>query len=384
VAAVVQAEVRAAEGELPRVPRTGRVVELRNPQDEVGTLEFREDGPPVWSVGRSVQLADLALQGLRTTAEGESVAEAKFKGRAIACPSCGAPLEPKLSQSKSMACAQCQAVVDLPEGDARALGFTPQPQGLPPLIPLGRTGTLALPGEKPQAWQVVGYQERCDVPTDSDDEQSFWREYLLYNRLAGFAFLVDTREGWSLVRTLTGAPDQGRGGVSWQGRSYAQRWVYGAKTTHVLGEFYWPVRLEDRVRVTDFASPDGQYLLSREKQGPEVTWSAGQTLPAATVQKAFGLSAPAAQFARDASAFKSSGGTLLRNIIIGIFLVVLLFALLRACSSDDCQRYKDSFGESSNEYQQCRASARSGGGYYGGGSSGGSYGGYSSGGGGHK
>ncbi|PTT88591.1 DUF4178 domain-containing protein, partial [Pelomonas sp. HMWF004] len=381
VAAVVQAALRAAEGELPRVPRTGRVVELRNAQDEVGSLEFREDGPPVWSVGRSVKLADLALQGLRTTTEGESVAEAKVKGRSIACPNCGAPLAPKLAQTKSMACAQCQAVVNLPEGDAKALGFTAQNPGLPPLIPLGRTGTLALAGEKPQAWQVVGYQERCDIPEDAEDEQSFWREYLLYNRMAGFAFLVDTREGWSLVRTLTGAPSQGRGGVTWQSRSYKQRWVYAAKTTHVLGEFYWPVRLEDRVQVTDFASPDGQYLLSREKQGPEVTWSAGQTLPAAAVQKAFGLTAPAAQFARDASAF-NNGGTLLRNIIIGLFLIVLLFALLRACSSDDCQRYKDSFGENSNEYAQCRASARSGGGYYGG--SGGSYGGYSSGGGGHK
>ncbi len=382
VAGVVDAALRAAEGELPRVPRTGRVVELRNERDEVGSLEFREDGPPVWSVGRGVKLADLALQGLRTTAEGESVAEAKFKGRSIACPSCGAPLAPKLAQSKSMACAQCQAIVDLPEGDAKALGFIAQPPGLDPLIPLGRTGTLALAGEKPLAWQVVGYQERCDIPEDADDEQSFWREYLLYNRLAGFAFLVDTREGWSLVRTLTGAPSQGRGGVTWQGRSYRQRWIYGAKTTHVLGEFYWPVRLDDRVQVTDFASPDGQHLLSREKQGPEVTWSGGQTLPAAAVQKAFGLKAPAAQFARDASAFKSSGGTLLRNILIGLLLIVLLFALLRACSSDDCQRYKDSFGENSAEYRQCRSSTRSG--YSGGSSSGGSYGGYSSGGGGHK
>jgi len=382
VAAVVQAVVRAAEGELPRVPRSGRVVELRNAQDEVGTLEFREDGPPVWSVGRGVQLADLALQGLRTTAEGESVAEAKFAGRSIACPSCGAPLLPKLAQTKSMACGQCQAVVDLPEGDAKALGFTPQSPGLPPLIPLGRTGTLTLAGEKPQGWTVVGYQERCDLPDDAEDEQSFWHEYLLYNRLAGFAFLVDTREGWSLVRTLTGAPTAQRGGAQWQSRAYDERWTYQAKTTHVLGEFYWPVRLDDRVKVTDYASKDGQYLLSREQQGPEVTWSAGQTLPADTVQKAFGLLAPGAQFARDASAFKS-GGTLLRNIVIGLVLIVLLFALLRACSSDSCQRYKDSFGATSNEYQQCRTSARSGGGYYGG-SSGGSYGGYSSGGGGHK
>lgn len=383
VAAVVEAAVRAAEGELPRVPQAGGVVELRNERDEVGTLEYRQDLSFIWSVGRRVQLADLAMQGLRTTAEGESVAEARFKGRSIACPSCGAPLEPKLTESRSMACAQCQAVVELPEGDAKALGFTPQPVGAPPLIPLGRTGTLALAGEKPQGWTVVGYQERCDLPEDGDDEQSFWREYLLYNRMAGFAFLVDTREGWSLVRTLTGAPTLARGGASWQNRAYDERWTYQAKTTHVLGEFYWPVKLDDRVRVTDYASKDGQYLLSREQQGREVTWSAGQTLDAATVQKAFGLSAPAAQFTRDASAFKNSGGTLLRNIVIGLFLIVLLFALLRACSSDDCQRYKDSFGEYSNEYRQCRASARSGGGSYIG-NSGGSYGGYSSGGGGHK
>lgn len=381
VAADVQAAVRAAEGELPRVPRAGRIVELRNAQDEVGSLEFREDGPIVWSVGRPVQLAELALQGLRTTAEGESVAEARFKGRAIACPSCGAPLEPKLTQTKSMVCAQCHAVVDLPDGDKQALGYVMQGEGLQPLIPLGRTGTLALDGERPQSWQVVGYQERCDIPEDAEDDQSFWREYLLYNRLAGFAFLVDTREGWSFVRTLTGAPSAVRGGVQWQGRAYSQRWTYQAKTTHVLGEFYWPVRLEDRVQVTDYATGDGRHLLSREQQGPEVTWSGGQTLPAAAVQKGFGLTAPAAQFTRDASAFKSSSGTLLRNIIIGLFLMVILFSLLRACSSDDCQRYKDSFGEASNEYRQCRANTRGSGVYI---PSGGSYGGYSSGGGSHK
>jgi hypothetical protein len=283
-----------------------------------------------------------------------------------------------------MTCGQCQAAVDLPEGDAQALGFTAQERGLPPLIPLGRTGMLALDGDKPQAWQVVGYQERCDIPEDADDEQSFWREYLLYNRLAGFAFLVDTREGWSLVRTLTGAPTPARdAGVTWQNRAYTQRWLYSAKTTHVLGEFYWPVRLGDEVRIADYITRDGQYLLSREQQGPEVTWSGGRPIPADVVQKAFNLVAPGLPFARDASAFKDNSGTLLRNIIIGLFLIVVLFALLRACSRDECDRYKDSFGETSAEYQQCRSNARSGGGYYGG-SSGGSYGGYSSGGGGHK
>ncbi|MGQ3051204.1 MAG: DUF4178 domain-containing protein [Roseateles sp.] len=381
VAAVIEATVRAAEGELPRVPQDGGIVELRNERDEVGSLEYRQDLSFVWSLGRAVQLADLALQGLRATAEGESIAEAKFKGRAIGCPNCGSPLEPRLSQTRSMVCGQCEALVDLPEGDAKALGFTVQSPDTPPVIPLGRTGTLALAGEEPQSWTVVGYLERCDLPEDAEEDQSFWREYLLFNRLAGFAFLVDTNEGWSLVSTLTGAPTPSRDGATWQGRAYAKRWTYEAKTTHVLGEFYWPVRLDDRVEVTDYASPDGQYLLSREKQGPEVAWSGGQTLAAATVQSAFGLSASAAQFTRDASAFKSSGGNLLRNIVVGLFLIVLLFSMLRACSSDDCQQYKNSFGENSNEYRQCRANARGAGAYI---PSGGSYGGYSSSGGSHK
>jgi hypothetical protein len=381
VAAVVNAALRAAEGELPRPPHAGRVLELRNPQGEVGTLEFRDDGAPIWSIGRAVQLAELALQGLRTTAAGESVAEARFAGRSIACPSCGAPLQPQLSQARSMVCAQCHALVDLPDGDAKALGFVPQSPGAPPLIPLGRTGTLALPGGQPESWTVVGYQERCDLPEDAEDEQSFWREYLLFNRLAGFAFLVDTREGWSIVRTLTGAPAVTRGGVSWQGRDYAQRWAYAAKTTHVLGEFYWPVRLDDRVQIVDYLSADGQALLSREQQGPEVTWSGGRPVPAGIVQQAFGVSAPAAQFSRDASAF-ANGGRLLRQLVIAIVLILLLFMLLRACSSDDCQQYRDSFGENSNEYRQCRANSRGSGVYVG--NSGGSYGGYSSGGGGHK
>jgi hypothetical protein len=381
VAAVVEAAVRAAEGELPRVPRAGRIVELRNERDEVGSLEYRDDGPPVWSVGRGVQLAGLALQGLRQTVEGDSVAEAKVKGRSIACPSCGAPLQPKLAQTRSMTCAQCQAVVDLPEGDAKALGFTAQSPETPPLIPLGRTGTLVVEGEKPESWQVVGYQERCDLPEDTEDEQSFWREYLLFNRMAGFAFLVDTREGWSLVRTLTGAPATQRNGASWQGRAYEQRWTYQAKTTYVLGEFYWPVRLDDRVQVTDYATRDGQFLLSREQQGPEVTWSAGRTLPAAAVLKAFGLNAPAATFTRDASAFQNSGAKLLVYFVVGLFLLVILGTLLRACASDGCQNYKDSFGAESAEYRQCRARSGGSGVYI---PSGGSYGGYSSGGGSHK
>ena len=67
----------------------------------------------------------------------------------------------------------------------------------------------------------------------------------------------------------------------------------------------------------------------------------------------------------------------------GLMLLALAFALLRGCSRrDDCQSYKDAYGEASSEYQQCQRNSSGSGVRIG--SGGGSYGGYSSGGGGHK
>ena len=80
-------------------------------------------------------------------------------------------------------------------------------------------------------------------------------------------------------------------------------------------------------------------------------------------------------------------GDVLRKIGIGVFILVAIVLLLRACSnSDDCAQYRDSYGEASAEYAQCKRNSGGGRIYPGGGGSygGGSYGGYSGGGGGHK
>jgi hypothetical protein len=58
VAALTPSTLHAAEGELPEPPRLGQAVqvaELRNAQDEVGSLEYVEGNDlPRWSVGRAV------------------------------------------------------------------------------------------------------------------------------------------------------------------------------------------------------------------------------------------------------------------------------------------------------------------------------------------
>ncbi len=382
VASVTAVQVGAAQGELPHAPPPPElsytVVDLRNTRDEVGSLDYADPQQPVWSIGRGVRLSELKLQGLRTAED----SAAAMKGRSIECPSCGASLEVRLDSTRSLTCGQCKAVVDISKGVGADMAHYAQANGMAPQIPLGSTGKLALGTTELLPWQVVGYMERCDLPEEDGDEQTFWREYLLYHRTEGFVFLVDAEDGWSWARPLTGVPEQSSDRATWAGVRYKRRWAYAAKTTYVLGEFYWRVRRNERSQVDDYdgEGTNARKRLSREQQNMEIVWSAGETLDAGDVADAFGI-LPGAREAlrRDAAptSFKADRNWPLMLTLILVALMILW--AMRSCDSGRCDDVRRAFGESSLEYQQC---LRSSGSY--GGSSGGSWGGYSSGGGGHK
>lgn len=393
VASVVQAQVHAAQGELPRPPQPAGpdhafvIADLRNAQDEVGTLDYAEPARPHWSVGRAVRLAELQLAGLRGLGS-----EKTLTGRSIECPSCGASLEIRLDSTQSVTCGQCHAVVDVSQGVGADLAHFAQNAVTEPQIPLGTVGTLALGTPQSLPWQVVGYLERCDLPAPgSDDEQTFWREYLLYHPTEGFVFLVDTEEGWSWVRPLTGVPVVQGDRATWAGARHARRWHYRAKTVHVIGEFYWRIRRDEPVEVTDYEGegPNRRRRLSREQTtgpgGGEITWSAGETLEARAVASAFGLDAQAgAALRRDAApvaAGAKGSGLGCAGVIILILLILFVVLLIARCSEDRCDEIRSTFGPASAEYQQCLARQRtsSGSGAYGG-----SWGSGGGGGGGHK
>jgi endogenous inhibitor of DNA gyrase (YacG/DUF329 family) len=381
VASVVRAKLIAAQGELPTPPRLEgefTVVDLRNTAGEVATLDGSNAAQPAWSVGRAVALSELKMQGLK------EAGEKTLSARSVPCPSCGNGLEVKLSTTQSISCSQCKAVVDLSQGAGADLQYYAQnnagESGAEPLIALGKTGQLALGGE-PTAWQVVGYQERCDVPTSSEDETTFWREYLLFNQTLGFAFLVDSNDGWSWVKPITGTPSLRGDQAAWQGASFRKTESYSAKVTWVQGEFYWRVKRGERALVSDYqgVGKDSAAKLSREQTGNEVTWSAGQAIGAAEVADAFGIGADArAALQRDVAPL--SGGSVINKFVIVFIVLVLLMLVLSQCSSDNCGEVKSTFGAASAEYQQCQRASGSGGRI----TSGGSYGGWSSGGGGHK
>jgi endogenous inhibitor of DNA gyrase (YacG/DUF329 family) len=377
VASVAVAKLIAAQGELPDTPNLDRgfvVADLRNNRGEVGTLDYSRPEQPRWSVGKAVALAELAMTGLS-----EAAAEKALKGRGIACPSCGAALEVKLSTTQSIACHQCHAVVDLSQGVGGELGHYAQGNGSEPQIPLGSMGTLALGGKVALPWQVVGYVERCEVAQSDDDEQVFWREYLLYHRSKGFAFLVDAEDGWSWAAPITGVPQAVGDSVKLDGTLYRKLYDYTGKVTYVLGEFYWPLQRDQTTVNTDYqgsgAAKDKR--LNREQSGDEIVWSAGATLSSDAVVQAFRL-APEQRAAlkRDALPVSDNAASLLAKVFVWGFVIAAMLLVFRCGGDDECDTLRSKFGQASQEYQNCLASQRSGG-YR---SSGGSFGGYSSGG----
>ncbi len=373
VASVVTARIAAAQGELSQVPAIDEpvaVVDLRNARGQVATLSAgqRHVG---WSFGASVALDALALQGLRDASVGAATT------RGVTCPSCGTALSITLDATKSIACHQCKAIVDISHGVGGDLSYRKQASaGVlgDPLIPLGSTGEMAFDGAK-ATWQVVGYQVRQQL--DSDDFEPPWTEYLLYSRSVGFAFLVASSEGWSWAVPLTGAPTARGSTATWKDRNYTKRWEYVSKTTYVLGEFYWKLEREQLTKHVDYAS--GPRRLSHEQQGEEVTWSEGATVPASVVTKAFGLEA--ASVPADAKPLAAANSIRPGVIIAVIVVVILLFVMMRACSGDRCDDVRSAYGASSVEYQQCLARSRSSSSSR---SSGGSWGGGGSSSGGHK
>jgi hypothetical protein len=384
VAAKVNAKILSAQGELPKIPQfdaAAWVIELRNPKGEVASwaTTAQASRPDNWFIGRAVRLDDLALVGGKE----ESVRD--LKGRAIECPNCGASLTPKLNTTKSLVCHQCKAVVDISKGAGSDLQYFTDnnpatAESANPLIPLGSTGMLQLGTPKQQAWQVVGYMERCEIPDDDHDERIFWREYLLYCRTDGFAFLVDSEEGWSWVRPISGTPrNTGVDRVQWEGATYRRKYTYTAMTTWVLGEFYWPVRKDQRSRNTDYEGL-GAYAerrLNQETSEQEIIWSAGITLTADGVRAAFKIpEAASASFKRDAKTTSSLSWFSLPVLFVALFVLALIFSMSR-CGRNDCAQVLQNYGPNSLEYQRCHRQ----GGYYGGG--GGSFGGFSTGGG-HK
>ncbi|MCW5558665.1 MAG: DUF4178 domain-containing protein, partial [Verrucomicrobiae bacterium] len=279
---VKQTEVLGAEGELTFTPLPGRAAisgDLRGPGTAFANVEYSGEGVRMF-LGRACRFAELQFGPLRPvpgwTAEAETI---RGQSDPINCPQCGAATELRAAGlSMCCVCANCGSTLDTSHPRVQVLAIAEKRQHLKPVLPIGRRGTLG--GVE---YEVIGFLQR------RDQHQDRWMEYLLFNPMAGFRWLVTYGGHWTLVETLVEDPREAGEDMAYDGRPFALFARGTAQVTYVLGEFYWQVRIRERTQVADYIHPPEVLSLERYPDLAEVTWSHGVYQDPAAIYRAFGL-----------------------------------------------------------------------------------------------
>ncbi len=339
---IKEATCIGSEGELPFKGLEGRKtvsVDLSNNSGEFANIEYSEDGVNLYT-GRYVDFDNLEFSNLRDLpADMKRIRSAEvFK-----CPSCGGPfsmLTPGLTAS--VACSYCGSTIDVTNRNLAILSEADQRMKIKPFLPIGSKGSLF--GTE---WEVTGFMRRGD-----QDGQYPWDEYLLFNPCRGVRWLTTYNGHWNYVETARFRPESGHLGLSMKlgDKSFRKFLVGKARVLYVLGEFYWRVKLGEKVDVADYISPPE--ILSCESDGSEVNWSLGRYMEPEEIAAAFRIREKMPQkigvAPNQPSPYASQSGNVWS--FFAVFAVLLIIAQLYfAFTAPEKQVYRGRFTFNQND-----------------------------------
>ncbi len=209
----------------------------------------------------------------------------KYKAKNFECTRCGASVEIKYpGMSLAVSCPNCHVVIDVTNENYRILSkYYDKTKDYAPLIPLGTRGKLF-----DKLWEVIGFLVRKDKLSGYA-----WEEYLLFNPYYGYRFLTRNNGHWSFVSMLKDKPFSSKAALervmvytlNFKDDRYRIFYSGHAVVAYVIGEFYWKVKTESEVWMTDYISPP--YMLSNEWDNKELIWSRSEYVDVKTVKEAF-------------------------------------------------------------------------------------------------
>ena len=274
----------AGEGELPFKVGAGfaaPAVDLRL-EESFATIDYAdvgEGGTPRIYIGERVPAAALKLSNLRDAEAGAAATAPKITADAFNCPACAAPFTLSSGRIKTYGCASCGSLLDTSMRQVQLVNRAQALMDKPLALPLGSKGTLG-----GITWQVIGHLLRVS-------EQGYtWSEYLLFEPRTGFAWLIEADGHWTYSRNADKPLKKFNNQAFRDGVRYDHFASYLAEVREVRGECYWKVRTGDTVEVEDYTAPPS--IASREKDSKEVTWSVGEYVEPAVIQRTFSLKAP--------------------------------------------------------------------------------------------
>ncbi|MEP6947365.1 MAG: DUF4178 domain-containing protein [Acidobacteriota bacterium] len=276
----------AAEGEIPYKLTPGEVfqfADLAGKNNAFATIDYSMTPPWVF-VGTQVTLADIGLGDARPVQrEARSTTVA-----AMGCPNCGGPLALIApDKAERVTCPNCNSLLDVNQGKLSYLKTLNPPPDQPDFVaPIGAEGTFA----DNVKYKIIGAVVRS---VTFDGIKYFWHEYLLYNPMIGFRWLVHSDNHWNFVEPINPAEVEQIGSIGagqtvrYNGSTYKIFQDAPATVEYVKGEFYWRVEQGETVRAVDYVSPP--LMLSQEISQNEINWSLGTYMTNDEISKIFGV-----------------------------------------------------------------------------------------------
>ena len=272
----------AGQGELPFAVGPGYsapVVDLRR-DEQFATIDYSDDPPRVY-VGERVDGGALKLYNLRDAA---SLPAKTVAADAFACPQCAAPFKLSSGRISTYGCASCGAVLDTTLSTVRVVLKAQEEANVALAIPLGAKGRF-----ESIDWEVIGHMRR-GARSETGPSGFSWSEFLLFDPKAGFRWLTTSSGHWSFVNNAAKSVKVKGTSAQQAGRAHEHFESYQSEVLHVLGEFYWRVKVGDTATVDDYIAPP--VMISREKTGKEVTWSIATYMTPEEIAAAFKLDKP--------------------------------------------------------------------------------------------
>lgn len=275
----------AAEGEIPYKLTPGEqsdYADLAGKGNVFGTIDYGVE--PAWVfLGNQVSLEEIGLGDAKSFKREPKRTSAAGMG----CPNCGGPLELNApDKAERVACPYCNSLLDVNQGNLTYLhALTPAPEAQQFVLPLGAEGVF----KDDVRFKIIG----AVIRSVRFDLTYYWHEYLLYNPMIGFRWLVHSDNHWNFVEPINPAeviPNEVMGmirSVTYNGRNYKIFQDAPATVEYVTGEFYWRVEQGEVVRAMDFIS--APMMLSQETTQNEMNWSAGVYMTNAEIEKAFNV-----------------------------------------------------------------------------------------------
>jgi len=185
------------------------------------------------------------------------------------CETCGTECTVKNAPySASYACHECSSWYRLDRTGAHKIAKGKKPV-VPSVFNAGDRGTI-----KGAEWEVIGYTQKQEMNADA----AKWREYTLFNRTEGYAFLSEYDNNWIFLRESTDAPmveNENIRSFLFGGREYLLYSSYGSKVIHAWGAF--PANIFDDTNAQNLEYISPPYMWAREADGTEgVCWFKGE------------------------------------------------------------------------------------------------------------